>query len=179
MQRNGCVTSNTSFQHPFHTCPNQGLILSGLPQLPTQLCHQDLVHAYISPISFSTTSHLACSSTPLPSPHSLPTLSPQCFDTPALKFCGNWNQVLMPGGFHLKFTLPLGLHRSFCLLLNYFHWLLHSHPCFLSYLFSHSPSLSPPQLPFLKFPFLKCTSPLKAFIINLSRNYLRDSSAVL
>lgn len=73
-------------------------------------------------------------------------------------------------------------HASrFVLLLRFasFHWLLHFYPCFPSYLLSHFYSFSPPQLPSLKFPFLKYAVSLKAFIINLSRNYLRASSAVL
>lgn len=73
-------------------------------------------------------------------------------------------------------------HASrFALLLRFasFHWLLPFYPCFPSCLFSHFSSFSSPQLPSLKFPFLKYASSLKAFIINLSRNYLRASSAVL
>lgn len=44
MRRNGCVASDTSFQHSFPTCPHQRWILSDLPQLPPELCHHDLVH---------------------------------------------------------------------------------------------------------------------------------------
>lgn len=80
---------------------------------------------------------------------------------------------------------PPGLHHSFGLSLDCFHWLFHAndfhdfYPCFLSCLFSHPPFLSSPQPPSLKFPFLKYSSSLKAFIINLSRNYVRDSSTML
>lgn len=59
---------------------------------------------------------------------------------------------------------PPGLHHSFGLSLDCFHWLFHANDfhdfylCFLSCLFSHPPSLSSPQPPFLKFPFLKYSS---------------------
>lgn len=77
--------------------------------------------------------------------------------------------------FHPEAHVPPGL----LLRLACFLWLLHFYPCFPSCLFTHFSSFSPPQLPSLKFPFLKYASSLKAFIINLSRNYLRASSVVL
>lgn len=116
---------------------------------------------------------------PLPSPHPLSALTPQCFDTPALKFCDYWNQALMLGSFNLKFThLQVCAAPSVCCWTTFIGSRTFIHAFFLAF-FALSPSLSPPQLPSLKFPFLKYASSLKAFIINLSRNYLRDSSAVL
>lgn len=87
---------------------------------------------------------------------------------------------------------PPGLHRFFGLSLELLAWALAlmsilSFMPFLSLSFPLSthtprhphPTPHHPQLPSLKFPFLKYASSLKAFIINLSRNHLRDSSAVL
>lgn len=41
-----CVTFDTSFQHPFPTCPCEYWILSDLPRLPTHLWHLNLVYVY-------------------------------------------------------------------------------------------------------------------------------------
>lgn len=175
MQRNGSVTSDTSLWHPFPTSPHQCCLLSDLPQL----CHQDLVCGYTSPHFFPTESHLACSFNQLchcpafisspPWPCRLLTPQLSKFLTTGIKFS-------------CLVVSALSLHASrFALLLRFasFHWLLHFYPCFPSCFFSHFYSFSPPQLPSLKFPFLKYAVSLKAFIINLSRNYLRASSAVL
>lgn len=163
--------SNTHFPHPHTSVDSSQIFLSSAIRIwsvSTPL-----------PIFFPTNSHQACSFNPpchclafIPSPPwACSFLTPQLsnFVTTGIKFSclvvSNWSS-----------------HASrFALLLSFasFHWLPYFYLRFPSCLFSHFSSFSPPQLPSLKFPFLKYASSLKAFIINLSRNYLRASSAVL
>lgn len=153
MRRNGCVASDTSFQHSFPTCPHQRRILSDLPQLPTQLCHQDPVSIHTFPISFPTASHLASSpltsAMPLPSPHPLPALRLRHFDTPALRFCDDWNGLLMPGGFNLKFTcLQVCVAPSVC------RWTTSIGTCTFIHAFFHAfPHTLLPSLPLSYLPW--------------------------
>lgn len=170
--------SNTHFPHALTSAESSQISLSFLLSSAIRIWSVSTPFPSYSPLlpTLLGPTHI-CSAAAQPS-------SPPCPEPAAFQHPSSWILWLLESSSHAwwfqpEVHMPPGLHCSFGLSLNYFHWLLHFYPCFLSCLFSHSPSLSPPQLPSLKFLFLKYASSLKAFIINLSRNYLRDSSAAL
>lgn len=158
MERNGCVTSNTSCQHPFPTWPHQRWILSNLPQLPTQLFCQDLVHGYTSsrliPHHFPPCllpPHPPCRCPALiPSPPwPLSVLTPQLsnFVTTGIKF-----SYLVVSAWSSRTSRFAPLLQSVAELLS---WLSHFYPCFLSCLFCSLSFPLSPSATFLEVPLLK------------------------